>query len=349
MLLQTLHQKLGWPSRDEVIAPTGAGPAVYARLVQSKLGRALSRSSGSPEVEVGILAGDPKADSTEPPLAVVCEFKRVASDAAIEEAHRLAWNFCRAPLLITLEPHLVRTWTTCERPRSKPDGTLPGAEISALRIDPRDPIDFEQAAARSLSWISLASGQLFRDYAPRFPRQQCADETLLANLKSVRSELVAQKLSIETVHDLLARLMFVQFLFHRKDDKGHSALTPEWLKKQYETKKLSSVHKDLESLLRNHSDAYAFFRLLNERFNGDLFPGKASDPRKREAEWRDEMKEVHPAHLKLLADFVGGKVLPSGQHSLWPLYSFDLIPLEFISSIYETFVSKDKGTHYTPA
>ena len=30
--------------------------------------------------------------------------------------------------------------------------------------------------------------------------------------------------------------------------------------------------------------------------------------------------------------------MKSGQKSLWPYYSFDTMPLEFISSIYEMFV-----------
>lgn len=349
MLLKIAHQHLGWPTHEEVLRPSGAGPAVYARLVQSKLGNALARRNDVHGLDVGILAGDSMADATEPPLAIVCEFKKVASDAAIEEAHRLAWNFSRAPLLITLEPHIIRSWTTCERPRVRPNGSLPEAEIEPLRIDPRQPINFSQAAARSLSWVSFASGQVFQEYRPRFPRDKCADETLLDNLKAVRAELVSQELSIETVHDLLARLMFVQFLFHRKDDQGRAALTSEWLKKQYESKRLSAPYEELESILRNHKDAYSLFQLLNERFNGDLFPGKATDPHEREEEWRAEMKEVESKHLALLADFVGGKVLPNGQRSLWPMYSFDVIPLEFISSIYEAFVSKEKGTHYTPA
>jgi len=43
--------------------------------------------------------------------------------------------------------------------------------------------------------------------------------------------------------------------------------------------------------------------------------------------------------------------MPSGQRSLWPQYSFDVIPLEFISSIYETFVTSraaNSGVFYTP-
>jgi type I restriction-modification system DNA methylase subunit len=56
--------------------------------------------------------------------------------------------------------------------------------------------------------------------------------------------------------------------------------------------------------------------------------------------------------LSLLAEFVRGDLdMPAQQRYLWPLYAFDVIPLEFISSIYETFVteraSRD-GIFYTP-
>src|SRR4051812_15521044 len=111
MLLEDAHQKLGWPAPAAVLRPTGAGPSVYAQLVQAKLGRALSRREDVSGLDVGILAADPFSNTTEAPLAVVCQFKRQASAAALEEAHRLAWNFCRSPLLITLEPHLIRSWT----------------------------------------------------------------------------------------------------------------------------------------------------------------------------------------------------------------------------------------------
>src|SRR5205823_2201642 len=97
MLLELAHEKLGWPRRDAVLRPSGAGPSVYARLVQAKVGGTLSRRQDVSRVSVGVLTADPAADATEPPIAIVCEFTGVASDGTIEEAHRLAWNFCRAP------------------------------------------------------------------------------------------------------------------------------------------------------------------------------------------------------------------------------------------------------------
>ncbi len=109
---------------------------------------------------------------------------------------------------------------------------------------------------------------------------------------------------------------------------------------------MSQEHADLGSILADKDEAYKFFRWLNEKFNGNLFPGKGRTPAEREAEWQKEMEHVKPSHLKTLADFVSGK-LRGPQRVVWRLYSFDVIPLEFISSIYEEFVTT-KGAHYTP-
>ncbi len=86
-------------------------------------------------------------------------------------------------------------------------------------------------------------------------------------------------------------------------------------------------------MLRHKGDTFALFKWLNGRFNGDLFPSSYSA----------EEREVKTSHLNTLADFVRGQLqMENGQYLLWPQYSFDTIPLEFISSIYEEFVTKRK-------
>jgi hypothetical protein len=132
---------------------------------------------------------------------------------------------------------------------------------------------------------------------------------------------------------------FVQFLFHRKDSKGRPALDAARLNRLYEDGVLSARYDKLAQILENYDDSYALFQWLNNKFNGDLFPGKAEGEDERQAEWLREKDNVRPEHLNLLADFISGRVdLGSGQMSLWQHYSFDAIPIEFISSIYETFV-----------
>jgi hypothetical protein len=157
-------------------------------------------------------------------------------------------------------------------------------------------------------------------------------------------------LSYDCIHDLLARVIFIQFLFQRKDSTGQPALTANMLRRLHNDGILLDTYRNLREILANYDDAYRFFRWLNERFSGDLFPGQGATPEEREAEWRAEMQQVTPAHLHQLAEFVSGRIqMEQGQLFLWEWYAFDAIPLEFISSIYEVFVGKDsRGVYYTP-
>ncbi|HEV7587696.1 MAG TPA: N-6 DNA methylase, partial [Longimicrobium sp.] len=364
MSLDFAAQHLGWPSRDEILTPSGAGPRVFAELAREKLGKALRLRPDVPSVDVGVLVLDSAADATDAPIAIVCEFHTAVSLETLEETHRLAWNFCRAPLLVTLEPHVIQAWSCCEPPSDLgllQDNT---AKVDELQVSTLEISSLSQQAAESLHWVELASGEFFRKHHERFRRERCADGMLLANLVYVRERLKKLGLPYEVSHDLLARLIFIQFLFQRKDSAGNPALNQRVLRRLYDEGRMQRIHSTFAGVLQDYTDAYALFRWLNDRFNGDLFPGKGATEAERETEWQAEMAQVNPDHLRLLAQFVSGEIeMRVGQHCLWPQYSFDAIPLEFISSIYEVFVHKGagrrrkdgatkptstKGVHYTP-
>jgi hypothetical protein len=211
----------------------------------------------------------------------------------------------------------------------------------------------ERRAALALHWINIVSGKFFREHAVRFDRNGRADQMLLLNLRHIRDKLEEAGLRDDDIcHDLLARIVFIQFLFDRKDSEGKAALTPATLTRLRSEGVLREVHSGFASLLTNYEDTYRLFDWLNARFNGDLFPGKGDTIEARAQGWAAEMQVVTQPHLALLADFVRGELdMPSGQRCLWPLYAFDVIPLEFISSIYETFVKEraaTEGIFYTP-
>jgi hypothetical protein len=354
-LLELTHEKLQWPSRKEVMEPTGAGPGIYARLAKDKLERAIASLEDSLGVEVGVLAGNSQGDQTEAPIAIVCEFKKAISQETLRETHRLAWNFSHSPLLIAVEPRSLRAFSCCEPPLTESEVLEPVTEVT------RKQIQEQTAESLELHWAGLVSGQFFQERDRRFQRRYAADNLLLSNLKSVRAQLAKiNKLDYETIHDLLARIIFIQFLCDRKDSQGKPALSGALLDSLYESGELSGRYRNLPELLRNHRDTYQFFRWLNHKFNGDLFPGKGTTKAQRDIasatlrdrEWQAEEKKVTQQHLNLLAEFVSGKLeMETGQRCLWRQYSFDVIPLEFISSIYEEFVRKNdanKSVHYTP-
>lgn len=351
MSLELMHQKLGWPSPREVRHPTGEGIRVFSNLVQAKIGSAISLLPDGTNAKVGILLRNAKAVTTEAPLAVVVEFKTHASDQTLRELHRLAWNFSHSPAVVTVEPDLLRVWTCCEPPDN--DRHMGDYVVDRLETNDISSSSLESRAAQALHWVNLVSGQFFQERAERFKRDQRADQMLLGNLRHVRDKLHEAGLDDDDVcHDLLARIVFVQFLFDRKDSKGNPALTATKLATLYKDEVLKKIHADFSSILDDYAETYRLFEWLNGIFNGDLFPGKGDTPRERELGWRAEKKVVKPAHLNLLSEFIKGNLdMPSGQLCLWPQYAFDVIPLEFISSIYETFVTErasDGGIYYTP-
>lgn len=369
LTLQRLHEELGWPLPADILSPAGGGPAMYAKLAREKIGRALSRMlPASTQVEVGVLVSDPNSEATEAPFAVVCHFAQKADAESVAQAHRLAWNFCHAPILIVVDPTEIRTWSCFVAPGQLLGVLSPADAELPARWAATPGASLSDQAARSLHWLALVSGQLVNENRRQFKPEGRADRTLLTNLKEIRRRLISgpNALTEDMTHDLIARLMFLQFLFDRKDAKGISALNARQLAKLHADGTLRKLHPDLASVLSDYRDTYGFFAWLNDRFNGDLFPAKSEKPAAQRAEWRAEMQKVRPEHLTLLSDLVSGRLsVGSAQIELWRLYSFDAIPLEFVSSIYEEFVSapppasalrkkgapnqsRKPGVHYTP-
>ncbi|KGV19916.1 N-6 DNA Methylase family protein [Burkholderia pseudomallei TSV 43] len=352
--LDKAHTSLGWPAPEEITRPEGGGAAVFASLVKAKIGRALARFNDGRDATVGILTGDPLSTSTEPPIAIVVDFGCAASEPTLRELHRLCWNFSHCPVLITIEPNLLRVWSCCEAPDpNRQVDQLLVHQVTAADFKNSHAVSIESSAAQALHWINLVSGQFFHEHAERFNRDGRADQMLLGNLRYMRQKLADAGLVDDDIcHDLLARVIFVQFLFDRKDSDGAAALTPSKLARLHAEGVLGHVHSSFDSILSNYTDTYKLFDWLNERFNGDLFPGKGDTASAREAGWAKEKRIVRKQHLALLADFIRGDVdMPSEQRCLWPQYAFDVIPLEFISSIYETFVTEraaQDGIFYTP-
>ena len=307
--LETTHTRLGWPRSDEILRPPGAAASVFARLVHEKIEVAIRRFPEARDSKFGVLMGDPDASTSEPPLAIVAESSNEFKTETLRELHRLAWNFSHVPIVITIEPNLLRVWSCCEAPdtnRGISDYIV--ESVSAEHFDDRHTIDLEFSAARALHWINLVSGQFFADRSSRFDRDGRADQMLLKNLRYIRGQLGGEGLDNDDVcHDLLARVIFVQFLFDRKDQEGRSALNSVTLHRLCLEGVLKSAHDSFAGVLSNYEDTYNLFDWLNGKFNGDLFPGKGKTSSDRAKDWVTEKEIVEPKHLAILADFISGR------------------------------------------
>ncbi len=188
-----------------------------------------------------------------------------------------------------------------------------------------------------------------------------ADQSLIADLKAVRKELIDEGLNndnIKYAHALIGRSIFIRYLEDRK------ILTEDYFKKvarqkagwtdlinkpsSRETFDFSEIRALYPKVLQNKEFTYALFKSLSIDFNGDMFPDV-------------EMEEQHVKlkHLRIIQDLLYGDA--GIQKKLFFFsYKFDIIPLDLISAIYEEFYhsssneadkkskARQDGAFYTP-
>jgi len=186
----------------------------------------------------------------------------------------------------------------------------------------------------NLNYYSLISGEYFRSDAFKSSNSKL-DTTLLQNIKDARDSFIAT-LNCDNreniANALLGRVIFIRYLIDRK------------IALYYNGKKQVITNDDLKDILSNKKITYQFFRDLQSHdrgFNGDWFP--ISD---------EEETSVQEEHLDVLKELISGTQIKIGQRSLFDYYNFSIIPIEFISNIYEQFIGEEKqkkdGAYYTP-
>ena len=260
------------------------------------------------------------------------------------ELHRLAWNMGRAPLLFaTLPDGHVRIYDLYTPPPQT------RRDKQKVLVDNLHAFTEAEKLRRIYHRWEFESGRFWQQHQTRFDPKKRADRLLLQNLKTLRAELIAtlpeldSQTASDMVHRLLARAIFIKYLEDRTDSNGQNIFTDDFFSR------FVSQATCFADILTDKEATFNLFERLNTDFNGDLFPVTPH-----------ERKHIQTAHLQQLAPFLGGKTrLSDEQLGLWRFYSFDVIPIEFISSIYEEFFhisEREKsnkkvaktGTHYTP-
>lgn len=264
----------------------------------------------------------------------------------IAELHRLSWNLGEAPLLFVVTPDEILIYNNYVAPRTIEGGNLdPNAGIIET-LSLAGGLAAQRLALQKYHRSLLESGEYWRQSMTRFDAQGRVDATLMSNLRIMRRTLVNQiskrcDKSKETitsvVHSLLSRSIFIKYLEERKDSNGKTVF-PQGFYSNF----LDSA-KQYTDVLSSKEATYSLFRTLKEKFNGDTL--QVSEV---------EIEIITQNDLDELRTFIlGDSELESKQLALWPFYSFDIIPIQLISSIYELFFhlsdeDDEKGTYYTP-
>ena len=245
--------------------------------------------------------------------------------------HRRLWNAGTPPLMFIFTAGQVKILNCRQEPEIDKDSKEPV-------FTPFRTLEKIIAIDRAFAAREVAAGTLWENtkFKNDFVLENTAYFKLLTHLKSFRQELLALKiLSEPTVNRILVMAILVKYLNERQDFAGNRVFEKGFLRQFSHTN-----NDDIESLFREKGSCIRLFDHLSEHFNGGIFV--LTD---------NEKAELDQADLSPIAVFLKGDQEPTGQRLFWPLYSFEDLPVELISNIYEEFLAKkedSKGVVYTP-
>lgn len=196
-------------------------------------------------------------------------------------------------------------------------------------------------------YFKLITGESWEKYKSKFESKKRIDNYLLSNIESARSILInkyldkniAYNVANNIANSLIGRVIFIRYLIDRKVELN-----------KYEILSKEQFYE----ILKNRKTAYKLFKQLRNDFNGNLFPLEFLVDNAT----INEEDFVFEEHLEVIINLLNGNKLISLnkkseiQFSFFDIYDFSIIPIEFVSNVYEKFIGRnnqaEQGAYYTP-
>ena len=280
----------------------------------------------------------PNAERPSIPQVYIYDFTQ--TDKNIKEIvnlHKALWNSAQIPLFFVFQRTEVQIFN-CLKP---PDINNETGEILCTilekiqlaseidkQIEDRNKLFYEFSAKKfdnGTFWDS--SG-----HKEEFKLNDTVYERLLIELKNVKEDILAKKILPKGLTQrLLVMIILIKYLEERKDDDGKTVFSKTFFNG------FVSGATSFSEVLREKGACLRLFDYLSTHFNGKIF----------ELCNEEDRETINKVDLSSFADFLEGRI--SGrQYTLWRLYSFNHLPIELISNIYEDFLTGKTGIVYTP-
>lgn len=233
-----------------------------------------------------------------------------------EALHKAIWNLNEVPIVIIIENNAVEIYNGFSL--NKETGLLESIGKEKELTD--------------FSYFELVTGKTWEKYQKELSHKNRVDYHLLANIEAAQEKLNKDGIEQNVANALLGKIIFIRYLIDRQ------------VRLNFQNKKEYWTNEKLCELLKSKSDFWKFIQYLENSqtgFNGDMF--KIS---------QEEYDTIKEQSLHLLIRLLQGEEIATGQQSLFELYDFSILPIEFISNVYEKFIGKEnqdkKGAYYTP-
>jgi hypothetical protein len=236
-----------------------------------------------------------------------------------EALHKAVWNFNETPIVVVTEKDEVAVY----------NGFAIEENTSLLkRLGGNEVLN-------DFNYFKLVTGKTFEKYNEDFNYKNRVDYKLLGNVEETQKELCDKNkynCSRTIANALLGKIIFIRYLIDRKVKLNFEGVSKIW------------TNPEFCDLLKDKNSVFRFFQYLQDKengFNGDLFPIDKSS-----------FDDIPDGAFTLIKRLLEGDEIRTGQRSLFQLYDFSILPIEFISNVYEKFIGKenqaDAGAYYTP-
>lgn len=249
------------------------------------------------------------------------------SGEEIAEIHRKIWSSGIVPMYYVFDNTNINIYDARKHVKYN-------EENQSISIDP-----FEQLSLvkESLKKFQNYSAKLFtngtfweqKEVRNQFLNKESAENKLIEGLKNLRKQFIEESnLDCEVANKLLVLSILVKYLEERKDDLGTHVFPSDYFSEYQNASSFCDV-------LRK-GEVVNLFADLSKHFNGKIF------------ELNSNEKEIlNNLSLNKLANYLDAHH-DGDQLVIWPLYSFEYLPVELISRIYEEFIDQRKDAVFTP-
>jgi len=249
------------------------------------------------------------------------------SKKELAEIHRKIWSSGVVPVYYVFNNTEINIF----------DARLP---VSYSKVDKDieiSPIDSISLTSQSYELFKKYSAKLFlngtfweqRKNNNNFLCKESAETKLIGGLSKIRNLFIQEShLGKGLAHKILVLSILVKYLEERKDENGNHVFQSGFFATYGSANSFCEV-------IRN-GFLVKLFDDLSSHFNGKIF----------ELE-HEEREELSKTNLAPLADYLDANI-DNDQLVLWPLYSFEYLPVELISRIYEEFIPERNDAVFTP-
>lgn len=248
----------------------------------------------------------------------------------LTQLHKQLYSSAQVPMFFVLTKKDIRIFNCFERPSEGNQLKYKPLKVIKLAADVSKAVqqEYDEFSGRAFD-----NGTFWENskYSKQFKFSNSAYEKLLTELKQALRDIIKTKvLPANIARKVMVTSILVRYLEEREDEEGRKVFPSNFFSKFIPNgEKFTDVFQKKGAYLN-------LLDFLAEHFNGGIFQVDYDD--------REFLKT---ADLSRFGLFLEGEA-EGLQRVLWKLYSFNDLPVELISNIYEEFLGKQRGVVYTP-